>query len=167
MADRRNAYDNKYINGNTVRKLEAAPDYTRERQRRQERKVQNVPVRKAQPVSLDFFSLLILVVAISVTVYAAIEYIQVQHESTQISKTLIATEKEFIDLKNENDAAYSKISTSIDLSKVYQVATMELGMVHANRSQVIPYESIKSDYVRQYGEIPKADKGNIIDKLIK
>ncbi len=57
-------------------------------------------------------------------------------------------------LKAENDATETRINTSIDLDYIYKVATEELGMVYANRDQVLLYDKTESEYVRQYEDIP-------------
>ena len=57
-------------------------------------------------------------------------------------------------LKAENDAMETRINTSIDLDYIYKVATEELGMVYANRDQVLLYDKTESEYVRQDEDIP-------------
>ena len=41
-----------------------------------------------------------------------------------------------------------------DLDQIYQIATGELGMVYADESQIIYYNSSNDDYVQQYESIP-------------
>ena len=64
-----------------------------------------------------------------------------------------------LDLKIQNDEAYNKIDTLVDLSHIYEIAVNELGMVHPKNNQVIPYISKKSTSVRQYSEIPEKTEG--------
>ena len=58
-------------------------------------------------------------------------------------------------LKSENDALQTRIDTYVDLDHVYKVATEELGMVYANKDQILLYDKTESEYVRQYEDIPK------------
>ena len=58
-------------------------------------------------------------------------------------------------LKAENDALETSINTSIDLNKIYEIATKELGMVYAKKNQVLLYDKTESEYVRQYEDIPE------------
>lgn len=58
-------------------------------------------------------------------------------------------------LKTENDALQTNINTSVDLDHVYKVATEELGMVYANKNQILQYDKTESEYVRQNEDIPK------------
>ena len=55
----------------------------------------------------------------------------------------------------ENDALETSINTSIDLNEIYEIATKELGMVYANKDQVLLYDKTESEYVRQYEDIPE------------
>ena len=58
-------------------------------------------------------------------------------------------------MKTENDALETSINSSIDLNKIYEIATKELGMVYARRDQVLLYDKTESEYVRQYEDIPE------------
>ena len=58
-------------------------------------------------------------------------------------------------LKMENDAAYDAAVSSVVLEKVKDIAIHELGMVYADKGQIITYNSQDGDYVRQYDEVPK------------
>ena len=49
----------------------------------------------------------------------------------------------------------ASINSSIDLNKIYEIATKELGMVYARRDQVLLYDKTESEYVRQYEDIPE------------
>lgn len=41
------------------------------------------------------------------------------------------------------------------IDHVYKVATEELGMVYANKNQILQYDKTESEYVRQNEDIPK------------
>ena len=65
-------------------------------------------------------------------------------------------------IRSENDALETRINTSIDLDHIYDVAVRELGMVSANRGQIIRYKNTESEYVRQYEDIPgQAPRGKV------
>ena len=49
----------------------------------------------------------------------------------------------------------TRINHIEDLDHVYKVATEELGMVYANKDQILLYDKTESEYVRQYEDIPK------------
>lgn len=161
-------YTNEYINGNTVRKLDReysgqrsnlAVVPNREPYRRPDRNPERrkkPSVNPAQYTSWDLTSLLFMVAALCVTMYVCVSYLQVQHDVVIMDKTIASMESEILELRNKNDAAYSKVDTSVDLAYIYKVATKELGMVHPVENQVFSYKNQKSDYVRQYSDIPEA-----------
>lgn len=148
-----------YISGNTVRKLERAPEYERiesptapkEREQKQEK------VKRQSVQSWDIVSLLFMLTAISVAFFVCITYLHAQQNVTSMSKKIASMESEVLALKNQNDAEYNKIDTSVDLSYIYDVAVNELGMVHADKGQIQSYSNKKSDFVRQYGDVPEVN----------
>lgn len=74
-------------------------------------------------------------------------------------KNIATLEAQLSELKAENDDEYNRVTSSVDLEEIREIAINELGMVYAGADQVILYDGQGSDYVRQYGEIPKADNG--------
>ncbi|MFA9463862.1 MAG: septum formation initiator family protein [Velocimicrobium sp.] len=167
MAAKKYGY-NEYVQGSTVRKRQSTP----EREEYRPNTLRPIEIgngRKGQNrmQNLDAFSLIFMTAAVAVTLYFCISYIQLQHNITTMSKQIAMRESEINDLKNRNDAAYNRIETSIDLDYVYDVAVNELGMVRADKSQIIKYSNIKSDYVRQYGTIPEIKKNEFERAIMK
>lgn len=164
---------NEYIDGNTVRKLEAAPvpervpptkeeyDLEKERQSRM-RKIQR---KREKAKELDLFSVAWLVLAVGVTFVVCVKYLSVQSELTVTTKEITALENEILALKEENKTELDSITADIDLDYIYKVATEKLGMVHPDKEQVVPYKSTKGDSVRQYGDIPSGTSESIISKI--
>lgn len=160
-------YGNEYVHGNTVRKLEERQEYERPINEPISTPRQNeenqVRVRRHPAQNWDIVSLLFMVAAISITLFVCVSYLEAQQNVTSMSKKIASMESEILALKNQNDAAYNKIESSVDLAYVYDVAVNELGMIHADKGQVQSYENKKSDFVRQYGDVPDekgSSKGN-------
>lgn len=161
-----------YVDGTTAKKLQAVPDYAdnsdydddydyAEEQRRREQTYQErkrreraASRRREKTKTMDGISLIVLVAAVAVTFYVCIQYLQVQADITTLSKSIAAKESQIVTMKKDNNAALEEISRTYDLNYVYKIATKELGMVFPNKDQVIKYDSSKSDYVKQFGEIP-------------
>ena len=59
------------------------------------------------------------------------------------------------DLKADNDEAYKRINTAVDLDAVRETAINDLGMFYATGDQIVYYSVDKSDYMNQYNEIPE------------
>lgn len=108
---------------------------------------------KALQVDLPFVAALTL--AVVCVLYICVNYLHVQASISGRIHHIQTLEAQLEDLKAENDALETRINTSVDLEHAYKVATEELGMVYANRNQVILYDKTESEYVRQYEDIPK------------
>jgi len=98
---------------------------------------------------------IMLTVAAVCVLSICVNYLHVQSSITSRIYNIEKLEREIEQLKAENDALSVRINTGVDLNYVYQVATEELGMVYANRDQVLLYDRTESEYVRQYEDIPK------------
>ncbi len=70
------------------------------------------------------------------------------------SRTVAELEVTLSELTDANIAAKERIDSAIDLGSVYTVASTQLGMKYADRSQIIYYEGSSGDYVKQFQEIP-------------
>ena len=175
--NRRNPYEydrTSYMQGNTARKLNAVPNIDREEpeyevaspRRKPSPGRQPSPVR--QPVTrrelqrqsntlsgISMASMFVLSMAIAITLYFCVQYLQLQYEVRQMEKNIVSQEHSLTILRNENDAAYEQINLAYDLDYVYEVAVGELGMVYPNNNKVITYQSSDEDYVRQYMDIPE------------
>ena len=156
---RKNDY---YVDGNTVRRAEAAPDY---RQRRQERineeeeakeRRRRRMVRREQERTLRVgrsYLTFLTMVMIVFGVFAG-TYIKIQSDVTSRMDTVSNLESQIADLKAENDEAYKRLSTSVDLESVKKTALEELGMSYVKESQIVYYSVGDDDYMYQYGDIP-------------
>ena len=148
-----------YVEGNTVRKVERVPRYEeQERGHQQKRNVSHtVTVRRNQEKALqmNLFSVLLLTVAVICTLYICVSYLKLQSSVTARLNHIESLEESIEKLKGDNDALETSINSSIDLNKIYEIATKELGMVYARRDQVLLYDKTESEYVRQYEDIPE------------
>ena len=81
-------------------------------------------------------------------------YIKIQSDVTSRMDTVSNLESQIADLKAENDEAYKRLSTSVDLESVKKTALEELGMSYVKESQIVYYSVGDDDYMNQYGDIP-------------
>lgn len=155
---RRSHHTKSYVEGNTVRKLEPVQVPVRREQTTEKvRKKADHRVKRNQEKALqmDLPFVIALTMASICTLYLCVNYLHVQSSIATRIHNIERYEKELEVLKAENDALETSIVTYVDLDYVYKVATEELGMVHADRDQVITYNKTESEYVRQYDDIPK------------
>ncbi len=160
-----------YIDGNTVRKLQysqAVPerksgyereyDPVRHRTRKVRSNIQMHPstIRRARTKALQMNIGYVgfLSVAAVVSLLICVSYLRLQSQLNAEQRAVAALESQYSELKLNNDAAYSKAVSSVDLNAIRDIAINELGMVYANKDQIVTYETEDKDYVRQYEEIP-------------
>lgn len=157
-----------YVHGSAVRHLQPAPTeeeiYRRRRETEKERRERERRQRKRQQeldkfFRMDFLSFAMLFAGTIAMLVLCCTIISSQASVTRMKKTIAAKELELSNRQKQNDSDLAEINASIDLTKIYKTATKKLGMVHAGENQIIEYDSTKSDYVRQYGDIRK-DEGN-------
>lgn len=147
-----------YVEGNTVRK--EAQHVSPQREQRQRQKTQKRPnknIRRNQKKALyvDLPYVAVLTAASIAALAICVNYIQVQSNITALLQQTENLEQQIEDYQINNDAIRTRIHTYVDLDHVFQVATEELGMVYAGKSQVLQYHKTESEYVRQDEDIPE------------
>lgn len=160
--DRGHRTQDYYIDGNTVRRADAVPDYRRERRERIEREREEElrqkrrTARRNQEKALRMSRSYVVFLTMAVIVFGTVAglYIQLQSDITARMKTISGLESQIADLKADNDEAYKRINTAVDLDAIRNTAMNDLGMSYARESQIIYYEVGDDDYMNQYGEIP-------------
>ncbi len=160
MAEKRKYSRVEYIDGNVVRKLEAAPDYRREeeekRRRALRRRNQHVARRnRERALKMNRGYVAFLSFAAMVTAFVSVVYIQLQSDLTGRLRNISALESQISDLRADNDALLKRIDTSVNLEAVKEAAIHQLGMVYAGADQIIYYSVENDDYMSQYKDIPR------------
>lgn len=133
-----------YVYGNTAQELQ--------------RQIEEEPVRrpsaevkknreKARYMNVGY--MLFLGLALVVSAYILVNYIQMQAELTNLTKSVAAKKSMLIDLRTDNEEEYNRIVSSIDLEEIKRVAIGELGMSYAEEGQIVEYEDKEGDYMRR------------------
>lgn len=152
---------NYYINGNTVRELEAP--VRRERRSREEleqvkhRKNRRNAARRNRQRAMEMSPgyVMFLTAGVLVIAMAAVSFVNLQSTITGRMRNIANLESQVTDLRADNDARYKSVTTSVDLNKVKDVAINKLGMDYPKEDQVIYYTIENSNYMDQYSDIPK------------
>lgn len=134
--------------GSTRSSLSSASSHqlSREAQRNRE---------KAMNMSRGFVIFLALVsVAI---LFGCVHYLQLKSEVTAKMKTVAALETQLTELKEDNDAYESQVTSNVDLNTIKKIAIGRLGMRYPSDDQKMTYETSQSSYVRQYQDIPESE----------
>ena len=147
-----------------MRRMEAAPDYRREIERRrkeeaqreeQKRRNRSIARRNQERVAhMNLGYVFFLSLAVVVIGAASGLYIHLQSNITGHLETISSLESQVTDLKADNDATEKRINTSVDIASVKDIAMNQLGMVYASADQIVHYSVDKEDYMDQYEDIP-------------
>lgn len=151
------------VDGNTVRRVEAEPDYRRQQRERQEKEErENLRRRRRAAVrnrekELRMSKSYVVFLTMAVTVFGVFcgSYIKLQSDVTARMKAIAKLESQITDLKADNDEAYKRINTTVDLDGIRNTAINELGMFYATEDQIVYYSVDRNDYMNQYTEIPQ------------
>jgi hypothetical protein len=135
-----------YVYGNTVRKLnplenpyEGAPAEKDPIVRKNREKARH----------MSFGYVVFLVAAMCTAAFVLLNYIELQGELTQRTKSVAAKEVQLNNLKVANDEAYNRALNSVNLEEVKRIAIGELGMTYAGEGQIVNYTNESSDYMRR------------------
>ena len=160
MENRRTRNYTNYIEGNAVRKIQEMPERHKElREKHIEIEKQNKRKKAAKrnqqrelKMSLSYASFLII--ASVVMVFVCISYIRVQTSIISRQEEIVNVKSELNTLISQNDAIEYNVNSYVDVENIIKVATAELGMVKADKSQISLYEKSESEYMKQINDIP-------------
>lgn len=134
-----------YVYGNTAREIEITREM--EEPRRQPRPQVRKNRERAHHMSAGY--VLFLAAALCTAALILVNYVQLQAQLTNLTKTMAAKESQLNSLRIANDEEYNRIVNSINLEEVKRIAIGELGMTYAEEGQIITYTSERNDYMRK------------------
>lgn len=152
-----------YIHDNTVRKLNVVPDKQHEFQIDPKRLSNQTRKNRDKALSMNAGYVFFLAIAVCITLITCIKYLELQAGISNRITHIAELESQLLDLKSDNDEAYGRITSSIDLENIKKIAMEQYGMIYATKNQVVLYDSKESDYVRQYEDIP-SNGGSVASK---
>lgn len=138
-----------YVYGNAARKLQAEPA------RRIEREPSGRPGRRPEPrvkKRVDKLSVMLIIITFAIALTVCYSYLQLQFQSTYLSKSVAALERDVLEMETENANDLQALDENVDLNEIYKKATKELGMKSARSDQIYTYESKKSTQVRLHNQ---------------
>ena len=165
---------NVYVDGNTVRKVQEVPERREYRQPEHSvRKNKAKPelttpeqqVRGNKPLSKAArrnrakannmnrnFAIFLAALGILI-VFCSINYLKLKTECTSKRSQLATLESQLAELKEDNDAYESQVTSSVDLERIRKIAIGRLGMKYPSNQQTETYATEGGSYVRQYWEL--------------
>lgn len=152
---------NYYVNGNTVRELEAPVRHGRksreeiEELKRRKRRQNAARRNRARALKMSKGYVFFLTVCVLAAASSAVMLVQLQSSVSAHMRKVAALQSEVNSRRTENDARYKRIITSVDLNHIKDVAMNELGMCYPTESQVVYYTIENNNFMDQYSDIPK------------
>lgn len=146
---RTNYRQSAYIEGNTARKLDVQRQL-KEAPRPKLSQTTQKNREKAHHMSMGY--VLFLAVALCISGYVLVNYIQLQSELTNKVKRVAYLESQLNNLKLTNDEDYNRILSNVDLEEIKSIAIGELGMSYATQGQIVNYASAGSEYMRKVAD---------------
>lgn len=156
-----------YMDGNTVRRLQEMPgrQYQAPGAQTARRVRENRPAQKPKQVSREAqrnrekaqsmgrgFVLFLAVVSVAV-LFCCVNYLQLKSELTGKMKTVASLETELSQIKEDNNAYESQVTSDVDLNTIKKLAIGRLGMNYPKDSQKKTYNMPSNSYVRQYQDV--------------
>lgn len=152
-------YNSSYVHGNAALQLEPLE---KERKRKKTKKSKLHVVKKKPTKDLytksqivrNRMALTITLVALMAVSMSLIRFLELQATVSLRAAQVNELEEKYVTMKADNDLEQVRINSSIDYDKIFEVAVNDLGMVYANKDQVIVYNSEKMEVVKQLSSIP-------------
>lgn len=144
-----------YVYGNTVAKPDYAPERRVQEPERPKKASRQVRKNRKKALHMSKGYVIFLAVMAVAALVVCVNYVQLQSQLTSRSKNITALQEQLTSMKEENNTKYNVIMDSVNLEDVRNKAVNELGMVYANKDQIVEYDNPDGDYVKKYEQIPE------------
>lgn len=152
----KNQNEGYYVEGNTARRLETAPQrIERPEQQREHHTNKRISRNSKRARAFDLRYTVALVTATVFLFASCINMLDIQAEITEQRRQIAILESNLNELTDANDETSKRLESSVDLTEIYDVAVNELGMVYPETGQVVSYEASNPDYVKQFKDVPE------------
>ncbi|MBO4898818.1 MAG: hypothetical protein J5509_00860 [Lachnospiraceae bacterium] len=95
----------------------------------------------------------ILWAAIAVLLVVIIRFLSLQFELDNHRNRIVNMNKQLTEITGDNDEEYRRLTGSVDLIRIRDIAMNELGMVYATPDQIVSFNTFEYDYVKQTADI--------------
>jgi cell division protein FtsL len=152
-------YRGAYIEGNAVRRSQAAPKRQPERQKTREQleqeriKRQYAKRNQQKELSMNRGYVAFLTVATAICFSVCLVFVHVQSDINTRMSNIASLETQISNLKADNTAAQKRLDTTMNLDEVKEAAS-EMGLSYPTDDQIQYYTVESKDYMNQYGDIP-------------
>ena len=143
-----------YVNGSAAPVYSYAQD-EEQYYRKQQRAMQRARTQKKRAAQMNVAVLAFIFTLMCVMAASFVRYVSLQYQITNSVEEIADLQSELAALKQQNDEAYNKIISAVNLEDIKYTAIAELGMTYATNEQIITYSNDSDDYVHQLREVGK------------
>lgn len=140
-----------YVYGNAAPK----PEYEQKTEETVKRSTRESRQRQRRALYVNKGYVIFLAVAAALALIVCVNYVQLQSKITSRTQNIASMQAELADLREENNTRYNEVMDSVNLETVREKALKDLGMVYADKDQIVEYDNPAGDYIKQYEEIPE------------
>ena len=148
----------RYIYGNHARDLDLEPEIEVLPKvgpgKKPQKTTRKIRENRQRHMQMNLFYAMGLTVATLAFAVISVQHIQVRFNLTYQIRQIEHMERELIQLTRENDFNAAGLNNHLDLEQIERIAREELNMVPASPEQIIFYQTLESEYVRQHEPIP-------------
>ncbi|MEG0972602.1 MAG: hypothetical protein RR364_03890 [Lachnospiraceae bacterium] len=163
---RNNTTQQNYIYGNAAPQFETAAEYNRRKTAKPETSSARAVRRNRENAKcMNLGYVLFLCMATSLVFGICAIYVNLQAQVNERMEHINTLENQLVDLQADNDTAFKRLQTSVNLNQIRKTAAKKLGMVYPKEEQIIYYEVENSDYMEQVEEIPQASRRTVFDLI--
>ena len=162
MARENNIRNMYYLDGSTVRKIQAEPAPRKQRPAETPKKKQQsytyrkAAVRAEKSLYFDKGYAFVLTAAVIIMIISCFVMLSIQSRVNEQEWNIEQMQEQAQQLEANNIAQEDALESKYSLNQIYDVATKELGMVYSQRGQIVYYEGANEDYVKQMMDVPEA-----------
>jgi len=148
-----------------ARKYEEAPAPVRKKQekplskqqREMEKESSRAKYRRMQSESMSLKYVIFLSLMVVVSAFLAVRYLNYQAKISEIKSNIQSLESNIEVISSQNDAVSYDINAYIDINRIIDIATNELGMIMANEEQVKYFQKNVDEFMNQYADVPDTE----------
>ncbi len=137
------------VEGNTLRKVNAAPNYDEDYDRSPKRQP-----AKRHSKKLGFAQVALAAVFFAFFVLVCVGYLNVNAENSRVRSNITSLQTKLETITAQNDSLDYSINSYVDINHIIDVATNDLGMVKISKDNINTYKSAEYEYMQQYSSIP-------------
>ena len=144
----------RYETADPVRKRKEKP-LSRHAAKEMEKESSRARYKRMQSESMGLKYVVFLSALVIVSVLLSVTYLNCQADISEAKSNINSLKSQIEVQASQNDAVSYDIDAYIDINRIINVATNELGMVIANEDQIRYFQKHVDEFMNQYADVPQ------------